>query len=89
MEMELHRVDCGSSNGFTDNYEFLNAKAAEFASEPLIPAPLVSGRDLISLGLSPGPRFKQILEAIETEQLEGRIRDRSHALEFLRKIAAE
>ncbi|MFN6095132.1 MAG: CCA tRNA nucleotidyltransferase, partial [Verrucomicrobiota bacterium] len=59
------------------------------ASEPLIPAPLVSGRDLISLGLTPGPRFKQILEAIETEQLEGRISDRSHALELLQKIAAE
>jgi len=89
MEMELHRVDCGSSNGFTDNYDFLHAKAAEFASEPLIPPPLVSGRDLISLGLSPGPRFKQILEAIETEQLEGRISDRHHALELLQKIAAE
>jgi poly(A) polymerase len=89
MEMELHRVDCGSSNGFTDNYDFLHAKAAEFASEPLIPPPLVSGRDLISLGLSPGPRFKQILEAIETEQLEGRISDRPQALELLQKIAAE
>jgi hypothetical protein len=89
MEMELHRVDCGSSNGFTDNYEFLNAKAIEFASEPLIPPPFVTGRDLISLGLSPGPRFKQILEAIETEQLEGRITDRPQALDFLRKIAAE
>jgi hypothetical protein len=87
--MELHRVDCGSSNGFTDNYEFLNAKAIEFASEPLIPAPLVSGRDLIKLGLTPGPRFKEILEAIETEQLEGRISDREKALVFLRQLAAE
>ena len=39
-EMELHRVDCGSSNGFTDNYEFLQAKGTEFANEPLIPPPL-------------------------------------------------
>lgn len=37
LEMELHRVDCGSSNGFTDNYDFVQAKAAEFAAEPLIP----------------------------------------------------
>ncbi len=88
-EMELHRVDCGSSNGFTDNHEFLLAKAAEFAAEPLIPPPLVTGRDLIGLGLTPGPRFKQILEAIQTEQLEGRILDREPALLYLKELAAE
>jgi poly(A) polymerase len=88
-EMELHRVDCGSSNGFTDNYEFLQAKALEFSSEPLIPPPLVTGRDLIKLGLKPGPRFKEILEAVETEQLEGRILDREPALDYLRALAAE
>ena len=85
-EMELHRVDCGSSNGFTDNYEFLQAKAAQFAAEPLIPPPLITGRDLIRLGLKPGPRFKDILETIETEQLEGRILDREHALLYLHQL---
>ncbi len=87
-EMELHRVDCGSSNGFTDNYEFLQAKAEEFAAEPLIPPPLVSGRDLIELGFKPGPRFKEILDAVQTEQLEGRILDRAPALVYLRELAA-
>jgi hypothetical protein len=86
-EMELHRVDCGSSNGFTDNYEFLLAKAAEFAAEPLIPPPLVTGKDLIGLGLTPGPRFREILEIIETEQLERRILDREAALAYLRELA--
>jgi poly(A) polymerase len=88
-EMELHRVDCGSSNGFTDNYEFLQAKAEEFAAQPLIPPPLVTGLDLIELGLQPGPRFKEILEALQTEQLEGRILEREPALEFLRALAAD
>ena len=88
-EMELHRVDCGSSNGFTDNYEFLQKKAVEFAAEPLIPPPLVSGKDLIKLGLKPGPRFKEILEAIQTEQLEGRILDREPAMDYLKRLAAE
>lgn len=87
-EMELHRVDCGSSNGFTDNYEFLQAKAAEFAAEPLIPPPLVTGRDLIERGLAPGPQFKNILEIIQTEQLEGRLTDRPAALVYLDEIAA-
>jgi poly(A) polymerase len=83
-EMELHRVDCASSNGFTDNYEFLRAKEVEFAAEPLIPPPLVTGRDLISLGMEPGPRFKEILDALQTEQLEGRILDREPALAWVK-----
>ena len=85
-EMELHRVDCASSNGFTDNYIFLNEKAEEFANEPLIPPPLVTGKDLIQRGLNPGPRFKEILEEIQTEQLENRLRTREEAMEHLEKL---
>ena len=88
-EMELHRVDCGSSNGFTDNYEFLQKKEVEFAAEPLIPPPLINGRDLMELGLVPGPRFKEILEAIQTEQLEGRILAREPAMDYLKRLVAE
>jgi len=86
-ELELHRVDCASSNGFTDNYEFLQAREVEFAAEPLIPPPLVTGKDLIKLGLKPGPRFREILETIQTEQLEGRVLERDAALELLRNLA--
>src|SRR4029077_8451715 len=74
-ELELHRVDCASSHGMLDNYEFLQRKREEFANEPIIPPPLVTGDDLIALGLKPGPHFGEILEAIETQQLEGMLGD--------------
>jgi poly(A) polymerase len=83
-ELDLHRVDCASSNGFTDNLEYLIAKREEFAAEPLIPKPLVTGHDLIKLGLQPGPRFSEILEAVQTEQLEGRLTERESALEWVK-----
>lgn len=86
LEMELHRVDCASSNGFTDNYEFLTEKSDEFANEPLIPPPLITGKDLIEKGLKPGPRFKQILDEIQTEQLENRLTTREEALKYLEKV---
>jgi putative nucleotidyltransferase with HDIG domain len=85
-ELELHRVDCASSHGMLDNYEFLQRKHEEFANEPIIPPPLVRGDDLIALGMKPGPRFGEILEAIETRQLEGTLRDREEALEWVREI---
>ena len=84
-ELELHRVDCTSSHGMLDNIEFLQTKADEFASEPLIPPPLVSGHDLISLGFEPGPLFSEILEFVQTEQLEGRLYERDTALSFIRE----
>ena len=84
-ELELHRVDCASSHGMLDNYEFLLEKREEFAQEPIIPPPLVRGGDLIALGLKPGPRFGEILEAAETRQLEGGFRDRDEALEWVKR----
>lgn len=84
-ELELHRVDCLSSNGFTDNLDFLRGMEQRFASETVLPPPLVTGRDLIALGLAPGPRFRELLEHIQTEQLEGRLDDRDGALAEVRR----
>ena len=83
-EMELHRVDCVSSHGMVDNYEFVQRKREEFAAEPLIPPPLITGEDLKALGLRPGPRFKEILDAVSTRQLEGTLRTREDALAWVR-----
>ena len=86
MEIELHRVDCDSSNGFRDNYDFLHLKREEFANEPLIPVPLLTGKDLINeFSLSPGPKIGEILRAVQTEQLEGRLSDKKGALSFVTK----
>jgi poly(A) polymerase len=83
-ELELHRVDCTSSHGALDNLDFLKSKREEFASEPLIPPPLITGRDLIALGLEPGPHFATILEAVESRQLEGTLTDAEQALAFVK-----
>src|SRR5215510_8616893 len=83
-ELELHRVDCESSHRMRDNYEFLLRKREEFANEPIIPPPLVRGDDLIALGMKPGPKFGEILEAVETRQLEGALKDRQQALDWVK-----
>ena len=83
-ELELHRVDCASSHAMLDNYDFLLKKKEEFANEPIIPPPLVRGDDLIALGMKPGPKFGEILEAVETRQLEGGLKDREEAIEWVK-----
>ena len=84
-ELELHRVDCASSHRMMENYDFLLRKRDEFANEPIIPPPLFTGNDLIALGMKPGPKFGEILEAIETRQLEGTLRSREEALDWLKR----
>lgn len=44
----------------------------------------VDGGDLQELGLQPGPVFRELLNAIETEVLEGRVADREEAIAFVR-----
>lgn len=46
----------------------------------LNPPPLLTGNDLISLGLRPGPRFAEILASVRNEQLDGVLRSREQAL---------
>src|SRR6184192_4048244 len=84
-ELELHRVDCASSHQMMDNYEFLLRKREEFANEPIIPPPLVRGDDLIALGMKAGPKFGEILEAVETLQLEGALKNREEALDWVKR----
>ncbi len=78
--MALHRLDCLSSHGSLDNYEFVQAKHEELPPEILKPARLVTGRDLIAAGYKPGPSFSVVLDEIEDAQLEGRIATREEGL---------
>ncbi len=81
--LELHRLDCQASYGDLTTYEFTRDKMAALTPEAMRPAPLVTGDDLIAAGHEPGPRFKEILSAVEDGQLEGRLRDREEALQFV------
>jgi tRNA nucleotidyltransferase (CCA-adding enzyme) len=44
---------------------------------------LVTGKDLIAMGLRPGPKFKEILEAAYTYQLDNNITDKDLVLKFV------
>jgi poly(A) polymerase len=48
--------------------------------------PLVTGTDLIRLGMKPGPRFREILEEIRERQAEGTLTSRSDALDYLKQL---
>jgi len=82
--MELHRLDSLSSHGQLGAYEFVREQLQSMPAEAIRPAPLITGRDLIEAGYEPGPRFKEILGAVEDAQLEGRLGSREAAMEYVR-----
>jgi putative nucleotidyltransferase with HDIG domain len=83
--LELHRIDCQASHGDLSLYHYTREKMAEMTPETIRPAPLITGDDLISAGYTPGPRFKEILSAVEDGQLEGRLQTRDQAMDLVNR----
>jgi len=83
--MALHRADCLASHRNLATYEFIRRKQEEISPENMRPPRLVTGNDLIAAGHSPGPKFREILSAVEDAQLEGQLNSRDAALEFVRR----
>lgn len=83
--LELHRLDCLASHRNLECHEFVERFLADTPPEQVRPPKLVSGDDLIALGMEPGPQFKELLQNVEEAQLEGQVKTRREALLFLKE----
>jgi tRNA nucleotidyltransferase/poly(A) polymerase len=81
--LELLRICGTASGGSMEDYQFAVEMTRKWTPEELAPPPLVSGDDLIRIGFSPGPLFKEILTRVEDGQLEGHLRTPQEALDFV------
>jgi poly(A) polymerase len=86
--LALHRLDCLSSHRHLDAYDFVQRFIADTPPDEVRPQRLITGDDLQAMGLHPGPLFSQILSSLEDAQLEGQIKTREEAREWVeRKFA--
>jgi len=81
--LELHRLDCLASHGDLSTYAMVKQMMEETPAEVIRPEPLLRGDDLITQGYTPGPLFKEMLQAIEDAQLEGRIHTHADGLRLV------
>lgn len=81
--LELTRIDALSANGDLSYYNFCKQKMTELQHEEIHPEPLLKGSDLIDMGFSPGPIFQTILKEVEEAQLEGELRTKEQATEWV------
>lgn len=84
-EMKLHKLDCLASHGSLEMYKFLQKKAGELPPEVVKPAPLINGKDLIKLGLEPGPLFHEILSNVEELQLDNKLSSKEDAVKWIQE----
>jgi len=85
LELALHRLDVTQSHGKLELAEFAERKLAEYAAETVLPEQWIKGRDLLALGLKPGPRVGRILTRAYDAQLEGRFADREALLAWVKE----
>lgn len=83
--LALHKMDCMAASGNLDHWSFVRERYAAMPEKDVRPTPLVTGRELIAGGYRPGPRFKEMLHAVEDAQLEGAVTTREEALRWVRE----
>jgi tRNA nucleotidyltransferase/poly(A) polymerase len=82
--LKLHRLDCLSSHGSLESYDFVQRFLRETPPQEVRPPRLLTGDDLLGLGFKPGPLFKEILNLVEESQLNGKIQTHEEALALAR-----
>lgn len=85
LELELHRLDCLGSHHDLSIYHALLAEQAELARRPEMLPPLLTGTDLISMGLSPGPGLGALLREIRDKQLQEELKTPEEARAYARR----
>ena len=74
--------DCSAMDWFLDR-----ARALGVEHHP--PAPLLLGRHLLALGLTPGPRVGEILKLVYEKQLDGEVTSIDAGIAEARRIISE
>ncbi len=88
LELELHRLDCLGSHQRLDHYEFLVDQATQLANQPAIRPSLLTGNDLLAMGVKPGPQLGALLAEIREQQLADELKTPEEARKWVRKQIA-
>ena len=71
--LTLHRADALASGRSVEHVDYCEHLLKEWTPDDLNPPPLITGHDLTRRGLTPGPRFKELLDAVREGQLDGTV----------------
>lgn len=86
--VKLYKYDILASDRNLTNYFNLLKRVAEIREEIKKEPPirLITGYDVMGLGIKPGPIISELMSKVEDAQLEGTIKMREDALKYLRDL---
>ncbi len=82
---KLGRTSQSALSGEYPAGDWLLSRAKELEVDKKPMQPILLGRDLIKLGFRPSPKFKEILEKIYEEQIDGNLCTKNEAINFVKK----
>jgi poly(A) polymerase len=83
--LALHRAIALASSGNAQNVDYCRHYLRVQPAGPINPPPLITGHDLVRRGLKPGSRFAIILQDLRDAQLDGQIKTKREALEWVER----
>ena len=89
LELELHKLDCLGSHNSLEHYEFLVVQAEALKHQPAIRPPLLTGDDLIALGMKPGKALGELLREIRELQLADELKTKREAKAWVKRKLAK
>ena len=69
--------------------EFCEAYLRSTPRGEIDPGPLITGNDLLALGLAPGAKFKELLDRVRDAQLDGLIHSGHEAIELVHRMLGD
>jgi poly(A) polymerase len=89
LELELHRVDCLGSHGQLEIYDFLVEQSKQLEEQPQMRPPLLTGNDLLAMGMKPGPAMGALLNELREKQLQDELQTAAQAKQWVRNRMAQ
>jgi putative nucleotidyltransferase with HDIG domain len=87
--LALHRADALAWGRSVEHVEYCEYLLKEWGPDDLNPKPLLTGHDLTRRNLQPGPKFKELLDALREAQLDGTVRTQAEAWALIDQLLAE
>jgi poly(A) polymerase len=89
LELALHRLDSLGSHGDLAHYDFCVAAAEELKNQPEILPPLLTGDDLLALGIPRGKKIGELLHELRDRQLAEEIKTPAEARAWVKRMLAQ
>jgi len=84
--LTLERAHAAAAGASLADVDFCDNYLQTTPKEEIDPPQLITGDDLVRMGLEPGAQFKQLLDTVRDAQLNGEIKTREEALTVVRRI---